>query len=73
LGGTSYVLYCLHWPLREVLHALGFTPPASPALHALTVYLSVTLVSLAIYHWGEAPARKLLVRKLGLTARAGHE
>lgn len=64
-GGVSYVLYCFHWPLMEMIQLWNLFPQALDFPFHLSLLIVVLLaVSHAIYKWIETPVRKLLYRKL---------
>ena len=60
-GGISYVLYCLHWPLMEMIQLWNIIPQSIAfPLHLLLLLVFLILISHLIYRWVETPTRKLL-------------
>ena len=63
-GGISYVLYCFHWPLMEMIRFWNLVPQSIAfPYHLITLILFLLLVSHLIYRWIETPIRRLLYRK----------
>ncbi|MEQ8952852.1 MAG: acyltransferase, partial [Gammaproteobacteria bacterium] len=62
LGGVSYVLYCFHWPVMEMLQFSDLLPELPTPLHVLLLMTLLLLLSLVIYRWIESPLRRLLYR-----------
>ena len=63
-GGISYVLYCFHWPLMEMVRFWNIVPQSVAfPYHLITLILFLLLVSHLIYRWIETPIRRLLYRK----------
>lgn len=59
LGGVSYVLYCFHWTLMELLLVSGWISNEWPAeLQAIIVISAVCLASSVIYTFYDEPVRK---------------
>lgn len=61
LGGVSYVLYCFHWPLMEILQFFDFLPHSLPVLlhSALLAFILLVFCTL-IYLYAEVPLRQQL-------------
>ena len=60
-GGISYVLYCLHWPLMEIIQLWDIIPPSMTfPLHLVILLIVLLLVSHLIYRQVETPIRKFL-------------
>ncbi len=64
LGGLSYVLYCFHWPLMEMLQFTDLLPDLPTWLHVTLLMSLLLALSLLIYKWIESPVRRLLYRLL---------
>ena len=63
-GGISYVLYCFHWPLMEMIRFWNLVPQSIVfPYHLIILILFLLLVSHLIYRWIETPIRRLLYRK----------
>ena len=63
-GGISYVLYCFHWPLMEMVRFWNIVPQSVAfPYHLIILILLLLLVSHLIYRWIETPIRRLLYRK----------
>ena len=63
LGGLSYILYCFHWPLMEMLQFFNVLPDSLPLLINLTLVVGIVVaVSYSIYRFIETPIRKSLYR-----------
>ena len=63
-GGISYVLYCLHWPLMEMIQLWDVIPQSTTfPLHLVILLIVLLLVSHLIYRWIETPVRKFLYRR----------
>ena len=63
-GGISYVLYCFHWPLMEMIRFWNLVPQSIAfPYHLITLILFLLLVSHLIYRWIETPIRRFLYRK----------
>ena len=63
-GGISYVLYCFHWPLMEMVRFWNIVPQSVAfPYHLIILILFLLLVSHLIYRWIETPIRRLLYRK----------
>lgn len=64
LGALSYLIYCLHWPLMDLLlYSQVFQPNSHPLLTLTLVFGLLLFLSYAIYRVAESPLRKyLLVR-----------
>ena len=73
-GGVSYVLYCLHWPLMEMIQLWDLLPQTTTfAVHLLLLVIILLGVSHIVYKWFETPVRGLLYRKAGRSRKAaGH-
>ena len=66
LGGMSYVLYCFHWPVMEMLKYSQWWPDTAPGpIHVFMVVCVLLLASFAIYRFVESPMRRLLYRRFG--------
>lgn len=64
-GGISYVLYCLHWPLMEMIQLWDLLPQTIDfPLHLFLLVAVLVGISHIIYKWVETPIRKLLYRKI---------
>jgi len=67
-GGISYVLYCFHWPLMEMMQFWDILPQSMPfPVHLLLLVFVLLVMSHLIYKWVETPMRKFLYRKLDKT------
>ena len=65
LGGLSYVLYCFHWPLMEMIQYFNLLPNSLPyPIHALLLLTLLLLVSYGIYRFIETPIRRVLYRRI---------
>ena len=63
LGGVSYILYCFHWPLLEVIQYFDLLPNTlSFPVHLLLTCAILLLISYIIYQFVEVPIRKVLGR-----------
>ena len=63
-GGISYVLYCFHWPLMEMIRFWNLVPQSIAfPYHLIMLILFLLLVSHLIYRWIETPIRRFLYRK----------
>ena len=63
-GGISYVLYCFHWPLMEMIRFWNLVPQSIVfPYHLIILILFLFLVSHLIYRWIETPIRRFLYRK----------
>ena len=63
-GGISYVLYCFHWPLMEMVRFWNIVPQSVAfPYHLIILILFLFLVSHLIYRWIETPIRRFLYRK----------
>ena len=63
-GGISYVLYCFHWPLMEMVRFWNIVPQSVAfPYHLIILILFLLLVSHLIYRWIETPIRRFLYRK----------
>ena len=63
-GGISYVLYCFHWPLMEMIRFWNLVPQSIAfPYHLIILILFLFLVSHLIYRWIETPIRRFLYRK----------
>ena len=63
-GGISYVLYCFHWPLMEMVRFWNIVPQSVAfPYHLIILILLILLDSHLIYRWIETPIRRLLYRK----------
>ena len=64
-GGISYVLYCLHWPLMEMIQLWNIIPEdiAFP-LHLVLLLIFLILISHLVYRWVETPTRKFLYGRI---------
>jgi len=63
-GGISYVLYCFHWPLMEMIQFFNLLPESLPfplRLALLTVIL--LLFSWLLYRFIETPIRRFMYRR----------
>jgi len=64
-GGLSYVLYCFHWPLMEMVRFSNLIPQTIPfPMHLLLLVTILLLVSHMIYRYVEMPIRKFLYTRL---------
>ena len=64
-GGISYVLYCFHWPLMEMIQLWDLLPQTIDfPLHLFLLVVVLVSISHIIYKWVETPIRKLLYRKI---------
>ena len=64
-GGISYVLYCFHWPLMEMIQFWDIVPQSIPFPIHLTLLIAVLLIaSQIIYKYVETPIRKFLYARL---------
>ena len=63
MGGASYVLYCMHMVVFEVLRLLDITQESLPG-HVFWVFAFLTLVGILTYQWVEAPLHRMLRRRL---------
>ncbi len=73
-GGMSYVLYCFHWPLMEIVQFTDIIPESLPvAVHVGLLLLLYLLFCHVVLRFVETPARKWLYRHLDRPAdsRAG--
>lgn len=62
-GGVSYVLYCFHWPLMEVIQFFDLLPETLPfPVHMLLLIAVLLLFSWLVYFYIETPVRKALGR-----------
>lgn len=62
-GGISYVLYCLHWPLMEMIQFVDLLPENFPfPVHLLMLTALLITVSWLLYRFIETPIRKALYR-----------
>ena len=63
LGGLSYILYCFHWPVMEMLQFFNVLPDSWPfPINLALVVAIVVAVSYFIYRFIETPIRKALYR-----------
>ena len=63
LGGLSYILYCFHWPVMEILQFFNVLPDSLPFPINLALVVTITVaVSYFIYRFIETPIRKALYR-----------
>ncbi len=63
-GGMSYVLYCFHWPLMEMIQLWDLLPPTLPfAVHLPLTVGILLLVCHIIYRFIETPVRKYCYRR----------
>jgi peptidoglycan/LPS O-acetylase OafA/YrhL len=63
LGGLSYILYCFHWPVMEMLQFFNVLPDSWPfPINLGLVVAIVVAVSYFIYRFIETPIRKALYR-----------
>lgn len=61
LGGLSYVLYCFHWPLMEMLQYYNFLPESLPLMfHVVLLMLVLLVICYGIYRMIDSPVRKRL-------------
>lgn len=61
LGALSYVLYCFHWPLMELLRYSRLLPESLPlTLHVLLLMSILMVFCYLLYRLIETPARRLL-------------
>ena len=61
LGGLSYILYCFHWPVMEILQFFNVLPDSLPFPINLALVVTITVaVSYFIYRFIEIPIRKAL-------------
>jgi len=63
-GGISYVLYCFHWPLMELIQLFDLLPQLPFPLHLLLLTAVLLIFSWLIYRFVETPARKFLYRRM---------
>ena len=64
-GGISYVLYCFHWPLMEMIQLWNLVPQTIPfQWHLPLLIITLLVISHVIYKWVETPIRKFLYRRL---------
>lgn len=62
-GGISYVLYCFHWPLMEMIQFVDLLPENVPfPVHLLMLTGLLLLFSWLVYQYVETPVRKALYR-----------
>ena len=65
LGGVSYVLYCFHWPLMEMLQFFDLLPQTLPVmLHSVLLAFVLLAFCTIIYLYAEVPLRRRLRRLL---------
>ena len=65
-GGVSYVLYCFHWPLMEMIRFFDLIPQSTPfSLHLAFLVTVLLIVSHIIYKYVETPMRRFLYSRLG--------
>jgi len=65
LGGLSYVLYCFHWPLMEMIQYFNLVPHSLPyPMHVLLLLTLLILVSYVVYRFIETPIRRALYRRV---------
>ncbi len=65
-GGISYVLYCFHWPLMEMMRFTGLIPRTIPfPVHLILLIATLLIVSHTIYKFIEKPVRKFFYARLG--------
>lgn len=63
-GGMSYVVYCFHWPVMEMVQYWDIVPPAvSFPLHLLLVLLLLFIFSHLVLRVFETPVRRALYRR----------
>ena len=63
LGGLSYILYCFHWPLMEMLQLFNVLPDSLPFPINLALAVAIVVgVSYFVYRVIETPIRKALYR-----------
>lgn len=64
-GGMSYVLYCFHWPLMEIVQFTDIIPPSLPvAVHVGLLLLLYLVFCHVVLRFVESPTRKWLYRRL---------
>ena len=64
-GGISYVLYCFHWPLMEMIQLWDVLPQTIPfPLHLPLLVAVLLLITHLIYRFVETPMRRWLYKKL---------
>jgi peptidoglycan/LPS O-acetylase OafA/YrhL len=64
-GGISYVLYCFHWPLMEMIQLWDVLPQTIPfPLHLPLLVALLLLITQLIYRFVETPIRRWLYKKL---------
>ncbi len=62
-GGISYVLYCFHWPLMEMIQFVDLLPESFPfPVHLLMLTILLLLFSWMFYRYIETPIRKAMYR-----------
>lgn len=62
-GGISYVLYCFHWPLMEIIQFFDLLPESIPfPLHLPLLTIVLLLFSWVLYRFIETPVRKAMYR-----------
>lgn len=65
-GGISYVLYCFHWPLMEIIQFFDLIPESIPfPLHLPILTIVLLLFSWLLYRFIETPVRKTMYRYSG--------
>ena len=65
-GGISYVLYCFHWPLMEMIRFSNLVSQTIPfPIHLILIITVLLIASHIIYKFVETPIRKLLYARLG--------
>ena len=72
-GGISYVLYCFHWPIMEMIQLWDMVPQSIPfPLHLPLLVFVLLLVSQVIYKWIETPIRRFLYARLDSARKSIH-
>lgn len=63
-GGLSYVLYCFHWPLMEMIQLWNLLPESIPfVVHLPLLLIVLIVVSHVIYRQIETPVRRALYNR----------
>lgn len=66
-GGVSYVLYCLHWPLMEMIQLWDLLPQTITfPIHLLLLVSTLLGVSHVVFRFFERPVRGVLYSKAGV-------
>lgn len=69
-GGISYVLYCFHWPIMEMIQLWDLMPQTIPfPLHLALLVIVLLGTSHVIYKWIETPIRKSLYLRFSALRR----